>query len=318
MTTDLKSTNSPVAAVEAPVSEVQRTETLDSLARSRPGGTQTLGELAEASGHGQGPTELGSDLREAGAHAAAPRSRRWLVTFLGGYHQRGRWRLGKTLRLISVLGAAELDLHQAIVDADEVSLVCLCVLGGATLISPEGVPVTFSGLSILGGRRDEREPAPPLPAAPTIHVRLFSLLGGVRITSGIERGRRSIELGDDALTVRLSGLLGLAAVRRELRIPYKCDPRGERRAPELPPARAIRVRTALPFSDIRHGLIRWHGRSGFYSLNDRHRTITLRLDGFTIGARPVGGRRCFARRVPRQTRLWAKPALARRGHSTAS
>jgi hypothetical protein len=288
MTTDLDSTHSPDASAEAPVSEALRTEALDEPAGSGPGGTPTLGELAEASGRGQGSTEIERCLEEADPPTAA-RSRRWLVTFLGGYRQRGRWRLGRSLRLISVLGGAELDLGQAIVDEDEVSLVCVCLLGGAKLIAPEGLPVTFSGLSILGGRRDEREPAPPLPGAPTIHVRLFSLLGGVRITSGTgrEADRRSIELTDDALTVRLSGMLGLAALRRELRIPYSVIREVSVEPPELPPAWAVRVGTALPFSDIRHGLIRWHGRWGFYSLNDRHRALTLRLDGFTIGGRPV-------------------------------
>jgi DNA ligase D-like protein (predicted 3'-phosphoesterase) len=75
VTTELETTRSRVASAEAPVPEAERAETLDELARSLPGGTQTLGELAEAAGRGQGFTELDSELREAGANAAAPRHR---------------------------------------------------------------------------------------------------------------------------------------------------------------------------------------------------------------------------------------------------
>jgi hypothetical protein len=127
MTTNLESPYSPVASAEAPVPKAQRTEPLDRLARSHPAGAPTLGELAEASPRGQGAQisiEPDGTVQEAGSVAAAG-SRRWLVTFLGGYRQRGRWRLGRSLRLISVLGRAELDLSQAIVDEDEVSLACL-------------------------------------------------------------------------------------------------------------------------------------------------------------------------------------------------
>jgi hypothetical protein len=58
----------------------------------------------------------------ASGGVAAPASGRWLFMLLGGYSQRGRWRLSGRTRIVSLLGGAELDLRQAIVDGDDVSL----------------------------------------------------------------------------------------------------------------------------------------------------------------------------------------------------
>ncbi len=274
----------------APELDARRADAMRELTRRR--GTLTLGELADAAGRvkaARTADELKEALRafEGGTDSpAAPR--RWHVVFLGGYSQRGRWRLDSGLWLISVLGGAELDLRHAIVTGDKATITCVSVLGGARLIVPEGVPVSSSGLTILGGRGDARAPA-ALPGAPTIHVRQFSLLGGIEIADAKdeERPSRTVDLGDDAVVVRLTGRVALAALRRELRIPYAAIRDVSAEPAELPPAWAIRIGTAVPFTDVRHGLFRWQGRWHFYSLNDRRHAITLRLDGFTLAGRPI-------------------------------
>jgi hypothetical protein len=285
-------TTGATTSTDSPITDAERAEALRELARRRAAGALTLGELADIARRVQTartPQEIEQalgDVADGGSVASAARHRS-LVFFLGGHSQRGRWRLGARLRLVCILAGAELDLRQAIVDDDEVALTCVCVLGGAELIVPEGVPISFSGLSILGGRSDERAPAAALPGAPTVHVRLFSLLGGVAVTGGRERAARRLELGEDALRVHLSAPLALAALRRDLRIPYAAIREVSSEPAELPPARALRVGTAIPFSDVRHGLFRWDGRWHFYSLSDRRRTVTLRLDGFTLGGRAI-------------------------------
>ena len=126
-----------------------------------------------------------------------------------------------------------------------------------------------------------------------MRVRLFALLGGIAVTGGRERAARRLELGEDALCVRLSGPLALAALRRELRT--ACAAIREVRSPpaELRPPRALRVCTAPSFSDVRHGVFHWRGRWRFYSLGESRRAVTLRLDGFKLGGLAVvvlGGR----------------------------
>jgi hypothetical protein len=289
---DMDGTPDAATSSDLPITDAERAEALSELSRRRAAGALTLGELADVARRVQA-ARTSRELEQALAVVAAgtsvaPAGRpRSLVFVLSGHRQQGRWRLGDRVRLVCILGGAELDLRQAIVDADEVTLTCVCVLGGAELIVPEGVPVSFSGLSILGGRSDERAPAAALPGAPTVHVRLFSLLGGIAVTGGRERAARRLELGQDALRVRLSGPLALAALRRELRIPYAAIREVSSEPAELPPAWALRVGTALPFSDVRHGLFRWGGRWRFYSLSDRRRAVTLRLDGFELGGRAI-------------------------------
>jgi hypothetical protein len=87
---------------------------------------------------------------------------------------------------------------------------------------------------------------------------------------------RTIEVTDDAVIVRLTGVTAAAALKRDLRIP-------------LAAVRAVstdrfldegwRVAgTSLPFTEIRAGRFRRHGHSTFVSFEDRDRVVSLFLD----------------------------------------
>jgi hypothetical protein len=80
------------------------------------------------------------------------------------------------------------DLGSAQVEAHASTITVVALLGGAELIVPPGVPVQLSGLSLLGGKSDERTPGPPLAGAPLIRVRGFSILGGVAIKDRKDHG----------------------------------------------------------------------------------------------------------------------------------
>jgi hypothetical protein len=97
---------SVTASAPASMTDAERANALGELARLRAGGALTLGELAEAARRvhaGRTSSELEQAGRVAsGGTIAAQALRRWLVVFLGGYSQQGRWRLGSGLRLVSV------------------------------------------------------------------------------------------------------------------------------------------------------------------------------------------------------------------------
>jgi len=97
---------SVTASAPASMTDAERANALGELARLRAGGALTLGEFAEAARRvhaGRTSSELEQAGRVAsGGTIAAQAPRRWLVVFLGGYSQRGRWRLGSGLRLVSV------------------------------------------------------------------------------------------------------------------------------------------------------------------------------------------------------------------------
>src|SRR5687768_16669538 len=107
------------ATQSAALTEDERSEALRELAACARG-VLTLSELAEAVQRVQASRtrlELEQAIQTARQHGVgdAGQSRRWLIVVLGGYRQKGRWRLGGDLRFISILGGAELDLRRAVV-----------------------------------------------------------------------------------------------------------------------------------------------------------------------------------------------------------
>ena len=93
---------------------------------------------------------------------------------------------------------------------------------------------------------------------------------------------RAIEVGDDEVTVRLTGWTALAALRRELRIPLRSI---RSVSTERYERDGLRVGgTSVPFSDIRAGRFRRDGLKTFLSFADRGRVLALSLDRAVPGA----------------------------------
>jgi predicted membrane protein len=91
--------------------------------------------------------------------------------------------------IVSLIGGMKLDLRQAEFAAPEVMLSRFSLVGGTRLAVPTGVRVEVTSFSLIGGRRvdvDERLP----PNAPTIRLRAFTLVGGVRVQRTLRRERR--------------------------------------------------------------------------------------------------------------------------------
>jgi hypothetical protein len=143
------------------------------------------------------------DLPEAGAVAIRPQreARRLLVSVLGGLDRRGRWRVPRRLTVIDVLGGTDLDLRQAQIADEEVTITIVSVLGGVDLYVPEGIEVDVGGFSLLGGLDEHGADVPARPGTPLVRVKVFSVLGGLdvwhvrpRATSRTLRElRRSVE-----------------------------------------------------------------------------------------------------------------------------
>ena len=133
----------------------------------------------EADGTGTG----GSTVAVGGAGAPS-----WHVSPIGGLNVSGPWRMGRHLVVISLIGGARLDLSQAELAARDVTLTKISVIGGVRARIPLGIRVDVSGVSLLGGTDVENAPDPG-PGAPTIHIRAFSVIGGIRVRRGGRRPR---------------------------------------------------------------------------------------------------------------------------------
>jgi len=86
---------------------------------------------------------------------------RWEVHPLGGVRRTGRWRVPPREVFVTLLGGMHLDLRDAVLGAEEVSLTVVALLGGVRTIVPPGVEVDVDGLTLLGGRHVEVDPNPP-------------------------------------------------------------------------------------------------------------------------------------------------------------
>jgi hypothetical protein len=108
-------------------------------------------------------------------------ARRWLVSIMGGADLKGRWRAASSMTVLSVMGGSDLDLRQAQIEHDEITITVISIMGGADIYVPEGIEVDLTGFSLMGGNDEHGGDVPPRPGTPLIRLRVFSLMGGTDI-----------------------------------------------------------------------------------------------------------------------------------------
>lgn len=182
---------SPPAA-PLPVSDQDRERAAELLQRATGEGRLTLEEFSErvaAAWAARNTVEL--DQATAGLTppiVGTPASSRTLVNILGDEKRVGRWRLPRRLRIFSLIGDWTLDLRGALVNEDAVAdrvveISVFSLLGDVRVIVPEGVEVELNGLVLCGNRKLELAPVPLRPGTPLIRLRMFGLLGDVKVRS---------------------------------------------------------------------------------------------------------------------------------------
>jgi class 3 adenylate cyclase len=182
------------------VSDEQRERVIDELRQHCGAGALTLDDFAERAGRvWAAPTSMEldaivADLPELAAPSAAPavpvvgetrrrKIRKWVVAIMSGSNRQGRWRVGDQLTAVCVMGGAEIDLREAEFDAPELHITAIAIMGGVSVIVPEGIDVDLGGIAIMGGKDARLAPVPLLPGAPRVRVTAFCLMGGVDVKS---------------------------------------------------------------------------------------------------------------------------------------
>ena len=136
-------------------------------------------------------TGPGAAVGRAGAPPAAPPARRMssvVLGVLGGGDRRGRWRVPTRLTVVNVMGGADLDLREAVLDGPEVEITVWSLMGGSDILVPEDVHVELGGFALMGGNDLRLEGDEPPPGAPVVRVKAWSLMGGTDVKTS--RGRR--------------------------------------------------------------------------------------------------------------------------------
>ncbi len=107
------------------------------------------------------------------------------VSILGGSKIGQRpWRPGKKVWSFAFLGGCDIDFRQAELDEGVTEVIAVSILGGHKIIVPQGLSVSLSGFSFLGGREMKRSQQKDAiqTTGRALHINAISILGGFEIT----------------------------------------------------------------------------------------------------------------------------------------
>lgn len=125
---------------------------------------------------------LTADLPVQRAPATGTKAARWIVGVMGGGDHKGRWRIASRCTVINVMGGADLDLTDALVEGGETAIRVFSLMGGSTITVPDGVNVDFGGFAFMGSNDLAIEGAPRPPVgAPVVRVRAYSVMAGTDV-----------------------------------------------------------------------------------------------------------------------------------------
>ncbi len=114
---------------------------------------------------------------------------RWVVSVLSGNDRRGHWWVGPRVRVVNVMGGAELDLSEAELSGPTTEITVVSIMGGSEIRVPAGARVEVTRIGLMGGNDVKLGPQRPAADAPLIRLRLFALMGGNEVRRGPRRSR---------------------------------------------------------------------------------------------------------------------------------
>jgi len=103
-----------------------------------------------------------------------------IVAIFSAAERKGRWRVRPHTSILTCFGGAELDVTDAIFEAESVDINVACLFGGTTLVVPRGCEVRNTVGAVFGGV-DSKKLAPPVAGMPVITLRGFLMFGGVAV-----------------------------------------------------------------------------------------------------------------------------------------
>lgn len=106
---------------------------------------------------------------------------RFLFAMFGSTEREGRIRVGRRVGCLSLLGNIDLDLRQATLERDVVTVVAIGIFGTLDVYVPEGVEVDLHGFALGGHKRANGNDPPPLPGTPLVRVFAVSIFAGLDV-----------------------------------------------------------------------------------------------------------------------------------------
>ncbi len=103
-----------------------------------------------------------------------------IVAVLGGADRRGAWSVPGRLRVVAVMGGAELDFRRAELTAAVTEIRCFALMGGVDIIVPSDLRVECHGAGIMGAFASTGNPGAG-NEGPALRVTGVALMGGVSV-----------------------------------------------------------------------------------------------------------------------------------------
>src|SRR3954453_19400426 len=182
---------------ELRASDADREQTAEVLRRAAGDGRLTMDELEERL-QVTYESRTHAELERLTADVLAPDAARapvrhggeggagWLVSIMGGRDRKGRWRVGRHLKVVDIMGGSNVDLNDAELPPGDLQITVVAIMGGSEIRVPEGLNVEVSDFALMGGNDIRVGDETPDPGGPTLRIRMLAIMGG----SSVKRGRR--------------------------------------------------------------------------------------------------------------------------------
>jgi uncharacterized protein DUF1707/cell wall-active antibiotic response 4TMS protein YvqF len=184
-------------------SDADRELVITMLSQAAGDGRLTLTEHAERSEQALAARTLG-ELAGLTTDLAAPSGqpirlypRRTVTAVCSRERREGRWVVPDSFAVTAIFGDVVLDLRQATLQSQRVTIFATAIAGQIRLIVPAGIAVEMAGRSFMGTRSVRSANRSPVPAHPggVIEVRTLALGGKVTATTPRQSRWRSPRRG---------------------------------------------------------------------------------------------------------------------------
>lgn len=111
------------------------------------------------------------------------------VAVMSGCDRSGVWTIAATHTAVAAMGGVSIDLRQARLQSEEITIRAFAFWGGIEIIVPDDLNLVMEGFGLMGGFAEEsgsseKDPRPVRqapPGAPTVRVTGLALMGGVGV-----------------------------------------------------------------------------------------------------------------------------------------
>lgn len=125
---------------------------------------------------------LGRDLPSPqGSVVRRRRPTRLLFSMFSSTEREGRLTVPRWVAGMTVLGNIDLDLRQATLEGDVITIVAVGIFGTFDVYVPEGVEVDLHGFALGGHKRANGNDPPPQPGTPLVRVFAVSIFAGMDV-----------------------------------------------------------------------------------------------------------------------------------------